>query len=1205
MTILEGDIKLLASKVMDDVPEGGGGPSGTVIADGASNAIFADVTELDRAGGAVSIRQLHATVRTANVDSFMGANVIVADPPNDPNVTVTLTPCAPFARRTDIAQAIENYLIAGPVWGGYLLENHVAGQRNIQMFQRVGDPTPNIGQTLVLVQSEGQPSERKQYVRVTRVSSVERTFVGDDGKEYRAAVVTCEISDALRTDFTGSPPSKYFQRAANATLIRDTTVADAGNYVGASPLTAVAHIGDATVTCASIFTQLVPSSQTEVPITDVKPNGDTVAGIAAGGSITRTISTAWDATHAIYLGGGVMPGSLSIASGSNTITDAAGRLYAGTTEVGSIDYQNGILTATTNLGASHTATYKPAAFPALNMQTAGFDVTAETRAGTFVFILTPVPSPQTLSVSYMAQGRWYVLREDGSGKIKGIDAAYGSGMLNFVTGSVSVTLGALPDVGSTVMLTWGTKTTQTQRAGGTVKAEMAFDLAHSGVAPGTLTITWTDGAATKTATDNSAGQLTGDATGTVTYTSGKVVFVPNNMLPANATLNISYQWGPKIEETFEHPIRNSSGHLEITLANQNVLPNTMEVEWNLLVDVNAVNNDYVYTQNSFIPSPTSLWRDPTKIVRDTGSGSLQGITGSTVNYSAGTLEWNPDLTISLPVPNYAKTVIGTTSLSLPSGTLLTNTIHQHLDGFRYVPCPAIYPSDLSGYVKVRYRTASAGNAASETQTWTPYIDVTRGYDEQLVPGSLLLQFGPKLLVEREGRLDVDINPANGSGTQWGSISYATGRVTLTQWLAGQANSFNILAMLTTLGMTPCNEITFRTPMAPLRPGSLTMQFQFAGNTTLTTITADASGNIVSGSVNGKVDYQTGTVRLLFGQELTVTPEIQSEEWFVPEAVYTVGGVDKIWKPRMVLVDTFRFACVAYSYLPIDASILGLDPVRLPQDGQVPMFRVGGYAVVGHTGRVGPVTVSNGQTINCARTRLSRLRVVGNDGLVINTGYTADLDAGTITFTDVSGYSQPVTVEHRVEDMVRVRDVQINGTLSLSRALSHEFPVPGSYVSGALVAGNLKARVSGLWDQATWDGVTWVDYLVGSAATASYNDTVAPIAVTNAGAITQRWALRFTSSSTFDVIGENVGNLGNYSINADCAPVNPISGQPYFTIRATGWGLGWAAGNTVRINTVGAMYSYAAVRTVQPSAAAGTDFKFELLVRGDVDRPPSP
>jgi hypothetical protein len=329
---------------------------------------------------------------------------------------------------------------------------------------------------------------------------------------------------------------------------------------------------------------------------------------------------------------------------------------------------------------------------------------------------------------------------------------------------------------------------------------------------------------------------------------------------------------------------------------------------------------------------------------------------------------------------------------------------------------------------------------------------------------------------------------------------------------------------------------------------------------------------------------------------------ESEPWYLAD---NVRGDGKIFRPEPVAASTMRYSAVAYSYLPIDASILGLDPVRLPQDGRVPMFRVGGYVVVGHTGKIGPVTVSNGQTINCARTRLSRLRVVGNNGLVINTGYTTDLDAGTVTFTDVSGYSQPVTIEHRVEDMVRVRDVQINGTLSLSRALSHDFPVPGSYVSGALVAGNLKARVSALWDQATWDGVTWVDYQVGSAATASYNDTVAPVEVTNAGAITQRWALRFTSSSTFDVIGENVGNLGNYSINADCAPINPISGQPYFTIRAIGWGLGWAAGNVLRINTVGAMYSYAAVRTVQPSAAAGTDFKFELLVRGDVDRPPSP
>mgnify|MGYP001264966164 CR=1 FL=1 len=48
MTILEGDIKLLASRVMDDVPEGGGGPTGTVIPYGGSNAVFGDVTEAAR-----------------------------------------------------------------------------------------------------------------------------------------------------------------------------------------------------------------------------------------------------------------------------------------------------------------------------------------------------------------------------------------------------------------------------------------------------------------------------------------------------------------------------------------------------------------------------------------------------------------------------------------------------------------------------------------------------------------------------------------------------------------------------------------------------------------------------------------------------------------------------------------------------------------------------------------------------------------------------------------------------------------------------------------------------------------------------------------------------------------------------------------------------------------------------------------------------
>lgn len=58
MPILVGDVKLVASQVMDDVAEGGGAPTSTVIVDGASNSLFNDISEMDRAGGRVNLRKV-------------------------------------------------------------------------------------------------------------------------------------------------------------------------------------------------------------------------------------------------------------------------------------------------------------------------------------------------------------------------------------------------------------------------------------------------------------------------------------------------------------------------------------------------------------------------------------------------------------------------------------------------------------------------------------------------------------------------------------------------------------------------------------------------------------------------------------------------------------------------------------------------------------------------------------------------------------------------------------------------------------------------------------------------------------------------------------------------------------------------------------------------------------------------------------------
>jgi len=398
-------------------------------------------------------------------------------------------------------------------------------------------------------------------------------------------------------------------------------------------------------------------------------------------------------------------------------------------------------------------------------------------------------------------------------------------------------------------------------------------------------------------------------------------------------------------------------------------------------------------------------------------------------------------------------------------------------------------------------------------------------------------------------------------------------------------------------------IFMRTQVAPLAPAGFVMNLSDSEGTAITA-SAGIDGMITGTHLRGKVDYETGVVELQFGDyvlDSSLTDEQKAEWWYDADDVGAVEAL-KIWRPWPVDPTTLRYNSVAYFYLPLDADILGLDPVRLPQDGRVPIFRPGGFAVVGHTAVTSPATVSAPQTIDVGRTRLSRLRVIGADGETINTGYTQDLEAGTVTFTDVTGYSQPVTIEHRIEDMAQVSDVQITGQIGFTRQLTHDFPVPGSYVSGALIAGDLRSRMSLLFDQGSWDGVTWLDVVDGSPATGTYNNTLAPVEVNNLGAVTERWAFRFTSTTAFQIIGEHVGVIGTGTINADTAPVNPATGTPYFIVPEEGWGSGWSVGNIVRMNTIGAMFPVWLARTVQQGPEAGLDYDFSLITRGGVDRP---
>jgi len=554
MTIQKGDVKLVKSAVMDDVPEGGGAPTANVIVDGTSNAIFPDVSESDRAAGRVSLRKAHVWVQSPDTDTYLGGNVIIAEPPNDPNVSITIfSPGDTFDTRESAVARLEAYLNVGPNYQGFLFGNHITGQATLLIFQRT-DFTPAIGSSLALTKREGFGDEAVQYVRVTEASVVLSTFT-DTGGDFQRYVLTLKISDPLRYDFPGFDvtridPTKT--QMAAATKISDVVVADAARYAGVRELVAAAGVGDFSVQADGIFTQLVPSAQIETPIGDARANQILAGAVSSGAPIVQSLNLAFTTTQNLFIGGAIKPATLSIVQGAISLTDSGGRLMNAGTQVGLVDYENGIVQLSTNVfgtGAlTYTVTYQLAAVPEAVTQTQGFKVSIENRSTSYVRTIEPAPVAGTLSIAYMVASKWYVLRDDGSGALRGQDSSYGAGQLNPTTGTVSITLGALPDVGSSIIYQWVEPAAAVNALTINNNGRLYWPFNTSGAsstAPGAKTIdpsgvsiSWNDGGV-RTVTDDGNGNLQGYGTGSVNYSTGVILLSPTTLPPKGTTITVT------------------------------------------------------------------------------------------------------------------------------------------------------------------------------------------------------------------------------------------------------------------------------------------------------------------------------------------------------------------------------------------------------------------------------------------------------------------------------------------------------------------------------------------------------------------------------------------------------------------------------------------------------------------------------------------
>ena len=511
-----------------------------------------------------------------------------------------------------------------------------------------------------------------------------------------------------------------------------------------------------------------------------------------------------------------------------------------------------------------------------------------------------------------------------------------------------------------------------------------------------------------------------------------------------------------------------------------------------------------------------------------------------------------------------------------------------------------------GRVAIEYRPALVEpSTVIETLSVQPLIfSLTPYTSDSIVPGTVRFTIGSTVYEDNEGVIQHTVNGTTGVGTVAGTINYGTGEVNLTNWVAG-SSTFTLQSLALFKGNFTETEMYFKIPSAPLRNSSFTLSVT-ALDGTLLSATADSNQDLIGTGILGTIDAEYGLCSVRFGASVldsSLTPEEKAEEWY--NAGDVVSGY--IWQPRKVILATARYNTVAYTSIPLSADVLGIDPVRLPSNGKVPALLKGQLVLVHHTtGQSIGTTLSSDQVFNCGRTRLYRATIAGANGVRLSPEYyTVNRELGTVTMKPsaivTTGLTTPFWLEHTIADLCVISDNDLSGWLTMTRPLSHTFPITESKVSGVLYIGTLQARVTALFEQSTWTSV-WQDTVIGSVPLAQYNDAQYPLIVTNAGAYPDRYLIKFTSSTAFQVIGENLGLIGVGDTSTNCAPLNALTGIPYFTIDYHGWGSGWATGNCLRFNLISASYPVDLARSIQPSAPSGLDVdSVELLLIGNIDQ----
>jgi hypothetical protein len=437
-------------------------------------------------------------------------------------------------------------------------------------------------------------------------------------------------------------------------------------------------------------------------------------------------------------------------------------------------------------------------------------------------------------------------------------------------------------------------------------------------------------------------------------------------------------------------------------------------------------------------------------------------------------------------------------------------------------------------------------------------------DRELVPntltGKVTRQSTPYQFTERDGALYITVYSGFGVTIQEeiraAIVDYQTGIITLENGIS------NLVYVGLVIAPESANVATFVLNASDALLDTFYVQVFTVGDV-LISASCDSNGTVTGTGISGSI--VNNLVQLSFTQDV----KLSTLRYDITEQVRNLPPAD----------------------------IYGLNPLRIPNAGIVDIYRAWGTIAVSHTDYQNIVSPSNG-TVITIRTGSNFVDISDATGASLWTAtsdhFSVDSAAGTVTLnSDFSGFTAPFILSDTISELALVTAVNTN-TVTISAALSREYPI-GSSVASVQILGDLQARVGKVRDMTSWANNWDLD---GEAAQGTLNTVDYPIEVTNAAAVNEDWVLVFTSTTAFRCVGKRIGQIATGDTVNDFAPINSLTNQPYFVIRAGAFGAGWNPGEAIRFATVASAKPVMPIRTVQAGHSQINTDRAVLAFRGN-------